>query len=319
MTVDQWWMRTTELYRHRRQRRRRRGNYEALTEAFWALCRQAGSHHDREVQESYLLARLLPYARSQGSRRIVADGHLVPRTKAGREQRELAVQELNQMLRRTRSETSTPLSFSRQTAAFIGPPVVADELRETYEACCAGLFDPAITMLASAKKAAVTRLRLTWQRLMGSVGRRRGRPLQKQVLDILSYEARAALDRCYSAVWDMLLLPHLTSAYQLSAETVAFLRLWHLDQASESHLGDLAYFHLFHGHAFGLHPAAALFLSTPTGRELVGSWLATECLHQAFGRLLYGMLIAVYHYAHLHDEVALRHGNSHGGSAAEAN
>jgi hypothetical protein len=114
------------------------------------------------------------------------------------------------------------------------------------------------------------------------------------------------MDRCYSAAWDMLLLPHLTQAYPLSVETITFLRLWHLDQASESNLGEVAYFHLFHGHAFTLHPATALFLSSPTRRELVGNWLATGYSDRAFGRLLHGVLIAVFHYAGIRDDTIQR-------------
>jgi hypothetical protein len=49
-----------------------------------------------------------------------------------------------------------------------------------------------------------------------------------------------------------------------------------------------------------------LFLSTPVGRELAGNWLATGCSEPAFGRLLHGILIAVYHYAGLRDEAAQR-------------
>jgi hypothetical protein len=306
VSVDHWWMRTTELYRQRAQRRRKGGNYEAVTEAFWALCRRAGSHVERDVQESYLLARLLPFARNQGSRRIVADAYLTPRTRAARQEREEAVQELDQLLRSCRTATMTPLSFSRRTADIIGPPVLAAELQQAYLACCGELFDPAVSVLAADKEAGVARLLAGWQRLMRSVGCRGGRQAAKQVLDVLSYEARVALDRCYSAIWDMLLLPHLTQAYQLSPETTAFLRLWHLDQASESNLGAVAFFHLFHGHAFALHPAAALFLSTPVGRELAGSWLTTGCTNRAFGRLLHGIFVAVHHYAGLRDEATQR-------------
>jgi hypothetical protein len=306
VTVDHWWMRTTELYRQRAQRRRKEGNYEALTEAFWALCRQEGSHVERDVQESYLLARLLPYARSQGSRRIVADAYLGPRTKAARKEREVAIKRLDRLLQSCRSESTTPLSFSRHTADVIGPPVVSVELKEAYEACCRKLFDSAVNVLASDKEAGVALLLARWQRFMRSVGRHRGRPVEKQVLDILSYEARVALDRCYSAAWAMLLLPHLTQVYQLSPETLAFLRMWHLDQVSESNLGKLAYFHLFHGHVFALHPAMALFLSSPVGRELVGSWLTAGCSNRDYHRLLHGILVAVYHYAGIRDEVVQR-------------
>jgi hypothetical protein len=304
--VDHWWMRTTQLYRQRAQRRNKGGNYEAVTEAFWALCRREGSHVERDVQESYLLARLLPYARSQGSRRIVADACLTPRTRAAPEEREAAAKGLDRLLRHCRTATITPLSFSRRTADVIGPPVLAAELEQAYRVCCAELFDPAVAVLATDEEAGVARLLAGWQRLMRSVGRRRGRQAEKQVLDMLSYEARAALHRCYSATWDMVLLPHLTQVYQLSPATVAFLRLWHLDQASESNLGEVANFHLFHGHAFALHPATALFISTPVGSELIGSWLSTSCSNPAFGRLLHGIFVAVHHYAGLRDEAAQR-------------
>jgi hypothetical protein len=306
VTVDQWWMRTTELYRQGTQRRRKGGNYEAVTGAFWALCREAGSHVERDVQESYLLARLLPFARSLGSRRIVADAYLASRTKAARADREEAVHALDRLLRNCRTEAMTPLRFSRGTAEVIGPPPVPPELKQAYDLCCATLFDPAVAVLASDEHAGVARVLDGWRRLMRSVGRRSGRQVEKQVLDILSYEARVALDRCYSAVWDMLLLPHLTEAHALSAESVAFLRLWHLDQASESNLGQLAYFHLFHGHAFALHPALALFISAPVGREMVGNWLAAGCSSAAFGRLLHGIYVAVFFYDDLRNEAAQR-------------
>ncbi len=80
--VDHWWMRTTELYGQRTQRRRQGGNHAAVTAAFWALCRQGDGPLERDVQESYLLARLLPDVRSQGSRRVVADACLAPMTGA---------------------------------------------------------------------------------------------------------------------------------------------------------------------------------------------------------------------------------------------
>src|SRR3954453_22051595 len=130
---------------------------------------------------------------------------------------------------------------------------------------------------------------------MRSVGRRGGQALPKQVLDVLSYEARAALHRCYSAVWAMLLLPHLGRKHALSPESQAFLRLWHLDQVSESALGEAAYFHLFHGHVFALHPACGEFLRTEAGRGLMGRWLLRPS-EGAFGRLLHGLYVAAVHY-----------------------
>jgi hypothetical protein len=149
------------------------------------------------------------------------------------------------------------------------------------------------------KAAAVT----GWRQVMRSVGRRRGLSLQKQVLDILSYEARASLHRCYSAVWDMRLLPLLEEKYSLSRESLAFLRLWHLDQVSESNLGEATSFHLFHGHVFALHPASGEFLRTQAGRELMGRWLQHPS-EPAFGCLLHSLYVAVLQYGSRRDQAA---------------
>lgn len=300
--IDHWWMQTTELYRQQTVRRCKGGNYEAVTEAFWALCCREGSQAERDVQESYLLARLLPFARSHGSRRIVADAFMALWTVAAQAKRE-AVQDLDLGLRSSCTETLTPRRFSRRTADVIGPPVLSKDVKQTYLNYCTELFDPAVALLGDDKEAAVAQLQSGWQRLMQAMGRRRGRLVEKHVLDILSYEARAALHRCYSAAWHMLLLPHLAQEYQFSVETVKFLRLWHLDQVSESSAD--AYFHLFHGHIFALHPATALFLSTSMGRELVGSWLKRDS-KRTFGRLLHGIFVAVHLYAGLREAVAQR-------------
>jgi hypothetical protein len=166
---------------------------------------------------------------------------------------------------------------------------------QLYKEFCEGFFCNARAGLTADKPRGVAAAVAGWQRVMCSVGRRGGQALGKQILDILSYEARASFHRCYSAVWDMLLLPRLEQKYALSPESVAFLRLWHLDQASESNLGEAAYFHLFHGHVFALHPACGEFLRTQSGKELMGQWLRRPS-EKAFGRLLYGLYVAVAHY-----------------------
>jgi hypothetical protein len=161
-----------------------------------------------------------------------------------------------------------------------------------------------LLILAKNEQGAFACLKETWQRLMRSVGRSRGNQREKQLLDILSYEARAALHDCYSTVWQHLLLPHLSRKYALSAQSERFLRFWHLDHATESNLGDQARFHLFHGHIFGLHPAGALFLSAPAGQALTGAWLADADSESAYQRLLGGLCLAVFQYAAQRDNAA---------------
>ena len=93
-----------------------------------------------------------------------------------------------------------------------------------------------------------------------------------------------------------------------------------MDPVSESQLGSVAHFHLFHGHVFGLHPASGELLRTATGQKLVGSWLsehgdvasrpgneeslARRQAEPAFGRLLYAIYVAILHYAGRRDHAA---------------
>jgi hypothetical protein len=299
--VDHWWMPATELYRQRGQRRRRGGNHAAVTEVFWALCRREGTHHEPDVQESYLLSQLLPYARSQGSRRIFADAYLESRGQAAGSARQAARAELEEMLRASQGEGLTRLTFQRKTGEALGPPELTPEAMQAYLEFCEAFFGSARPALAADEPAGVAAAVAGWQKVMRSVGRRGGQALQKQVLDILSYEARASLHRCYSAAWDLLLLPMLEQKYALSPESLAFLRLWHLDQVSESNLDEQAYFHLFHGHVFALHPACGEFLCTRTGRALMGRWLRRPS-DPAFARLLHGLYVAVLHYGGRRDQ-----------------
>jgi hypothetical protein len=121
----------------------------------------------------------------------------------------------------------------------------------------------------------------------------------------LSYEARAALHRCYSATW-VELLAHLSEKYQLSPPSRKFLELWHLDQVRERGPANAeAWDHLFHGHVFALHPIGGGLLRTPTGRELVGAWLSDPDSQAAFGRVLHALWAAAYHYDERRESQAL--------------
>jgi hypothetical protein len=91
VAVDQFWMDHATIYGQRNQRA---ANYEAIVEGFWGLCWREGSVLLDEVQDSYLLAKLLPYARSNGSRRVFEDA--VPaRSTVARRQRQRLLQDLD--------------------------------------------------------------------------------------------------------------------------------------------------------------------------------------------------------------------------------
>ena len=122
------------------------------------------------------------------------------------------------------------------------------------------------------------------------------------MLDVLSYEARAAFHQCYSALW-FELLPRLVDRHGLDALGREFHELWHLDQIREPEPG--ARVHLFHGHVFALHPAGGLLLGTPAGSDRVGAWLtAGEDREEAFERLLHALFLTVHHYAGIHAAAA---------------
>jgi hypothetical protein len=132
------------------------------------------------------------------------------------------------------------------------------------------------------------------QNWMATFARRRGNEDKKFALDILSYECRAAMHRCYSAVWFDLLL-HLEKKYELDEASVQFHRLMHFDIALPSERPD-ANFYLFHGHVFALHPGIGLFMQTKKGGELVGDYLRGTAGDGPFRRLLNGFWVALCDY-----------------------
>ena len=173
-----------------------------------------------------------------------------------------------------------------------------------YQEFAAELFGPARTELERAGEAGLQVAADRWQDWNRSIGRRRGKQLQKQVLDVLSYECRAALHTCYSAVWYDL-IQHLSTKWEMSDESAVFHRLWHLDLREVSETPVLPNSRLFHGHIFALHPACANFILTRTGCELISEFLAAPSSRPAFHRLLNGLCIAMYDYARRNDLFAL--------------
>lgn len=305
VSVEHWWMRVTDLYGQRGRKTSSATNHQAVTDCFWAMCREESTTDDPEVQESYLLSKLVPHARSQGSRRIFYDAHLWSGSSAARKQKGESTQLLQELLEGGRDQKLSSLEFQRRTRDVLGRPPFEPEAIVAYEEFVGDFLGRARSILAADESRGVQYAIDEWSRVMKSIGRRGGRELQKLVLDVVSYECRAALHRCYSAVWYQLLV-ELVSKYELSLENYIFLRFWHLDQVSEAAEGDFADFHLFHGHVFALHPASAALLCTAAGRDLTGEWLQNRASAESFGRLLHGIYVAVHHYAQTRDDLALR-------------
>lgn len=299
VSIDHFWMDTGSLYG---QRKRRAVNLKPVVEYWWAVCKEHLTIVHEPVQESYILANLLPYARSHGSRRVFADA--MPRYgKHGREPLRKEIEELEGLLAASRTEQIDIVRFRDVTASLLGPPDYPDEVRQRHQRLSDQLLGEGREALQRDGEKGLQVAIDLWQQWMKSIGRRRGNAAEKMILDILSYECRAALHRCYSQVWCDL-LPHLQRKYHLSEESVRFHCLWHLDQCQESNQPEVGYFHLFHGHVFGLHPASGVFIQTKTGSELLGQWLEAPEDPATRGRLLHGLMIAMYRYADRKEEAA---------------
>lgn len=293
--IDQFWMALPGLYGTRNKVCQ---NHKQVIECYWSLCKRHLTHLNPQQQDTYLLANLLPYTRDNGSRRVFEDAKLrqyEQSSKKGGRDRTRRVAMLDALLMSGYHEQLTELEFRDRTGDLLGPPEFDDETRDVYDRYVTEVLTIGRWLLDQRDPCAIHTVTDEWQAKMNSVGRHRGRGLEKSVLNILSYEARAAFHTCYSAVWNEL-LQHLTNRYSLCRQSVLFHRLWHfgIKRPSEERLP--ADFHLFHGHLFALHPASGQFLSTETGVSLVGQWLSDPHSVSKYQQLLHGLFVAMYQY-----------------------
>ncbi len=294
--VDQWWMEVTPLYAQRQNRRLQSRNHGQVIEHYWASCRQEQATLERDAQERFLLASLLPRMRSQGSRRVFDDAFL----RAGRRvDQEREVQILNGLLHGSREKGLTMEEFHDNSLMLLRSAKWSPELRQKYESLSATLLDKACHSLSrhSNTGAAIEMARVQWDSLMRQFGRRSRCDQEKLVLDVISYESRAAFHHCYSNVWYYGLLPKLNRDHGVNEESLLFMYFWHTSRVIQRQS-------LFHGHVLGLHPGTARFLLTATGRELMGDWLQDTCNDVAHSRLLHGLYLSLYDYSNRRSESA---------------
>lgn len=286
--VDQFWFAHGSLYGQRKSAAR---NRQPISECFWSLCWREGSVLEDDIQETYILLKLLPHARSNGSRRVFKDAVLA---RTARSQVEL-IANLNASLSVSTDKETDLEAFRDQTAVLLGPPEYSDTTWRRYKEMEQELLGEGRSALQRSGEKGLTAPLARWQEWMRKVARRSGNAEDKQILDIFSYECRTALHRAYSAVWAEL-LPQLADRFQLTHESQLFHRLWHLDLCGPPLPGKQR-FHLFHGHVFGLHAGTALFAQTQAGAELIGAALREGDVGPAFRRLLSGLLVALHDYA----------------------
>lgn len=283
----QWWMPNNTLYP---TRNRKAANYRPIIDSWWLACCQHGTDQERTIREAYLLAQLLPLIRSIGSSRVVADSVL------GKRDSDQRIADLERLLRES-TEVRSTLSFRDAVADALGPPRYDDVARENYQEAVHELLDEGCRLLRSGlTDEAVAAVEHRWNEWYRR-GRRGGHQEWKHLLNVFSYESRAAFHQCYSAVWSWLISSGIDQ-FQFTAESIRFHSLWHLEHRYPSDGATPDDVHLFSGHIFALHPAASLFIQTSRGKELIGNYLGASDsdLVTAENDLLGGMLVAVYHY-----------------------
>jgi hypothetical protein len=291
--MDYWWMAPGTVYP---TRKRKAANYEPIIEHYWALCLKGKTVFEDDVQENYILAKLLPHARSNASRKVFVDS--VPSTRRDQETYpEPITEHFDRLLRHDRRRRMGPVKFRDCTADAIGPTCYPKAIQDLYRRRSEELLGEGRDAL-EASGAEGLRVPLSrWRKWMDGIGRHRGQTDEKKVLDVLSYECRAALHRCYSAVWYDL-IGQIAEQHGEPREWRRFHLFWHTEQLRRARETDKAEFNLFHGHVFALHPAARRFLLTDTGRELLEEWLIKSPRSKhPMQRVLYGLQLAVWQYA----------------------
>ncbi|QGJ68590.1 Hypothetical protein PBC10988_2510 [Planctomycetales bacterium 10988] len=290
-SINQWWMDRKTLYPDRGNRTKT--NYEPIIRYWWALCRRHRTNEQKDILENFILVRLLPYIRSNGAKDVFQDA-VPPQKNVEGISRQAFIFQLDQMLQASRDQELDWVQFHHRTADCLGPPEYDLEINELYNQFCKELFEEGRQAIERYGKDGIIIAERKWTQWLNFFSRRKGHEQEKKVLDILSYECRAAFHQCYSAVWCELLRA-LDKKYNWSDEEYYFHRIWHTELRLPSDRPEESYFHLFHGHVFGLHPAAADFISTQTGAEMVGDVLKGED-DQPFRRMLHGLLVAIHAY-----------------------
>ena len=293
--IEQFWFDRNKLYP---TRNRPAVMYQPIVDVYWDLCQTESADRDPEVQENYLLAKLLPNIRDQKAREVFRDS--VPSRRFDTEPKEESATDLEDLLSRNTQAMSVP-DFHRSTADVLGPPEYAEEDWELYDEMAEQLLAPGRERLPISEAEAVTEVRRRWQEWLTSIGRRRrGAEREKLMLDILSHESKAAFHRAYSLVWSEL-IQVLSRNHRLDERGARFHRFWHSTMAQRSQAYPTQYAHLFHGHIFGLHPASSMFIQTATGKRLIGDWLL-DASREKYELLLSGINLAIFHYSSVYDE-----------------
>lgn len=256
----QFWLRNSSIYGGRG---RQAENQPSVLNFFHRMTVDARSLEDhRNAAETCLLASLVSDIRSNMAQHVFPDASLANWSSAYRCRQVVA---LDALLRQSSGETMSSDDFYRHSRTICElaemPSRVVDEYLTLESQLFYGVLDDWIDEPEICKQLVHERWR-DWIRLTRRSSCER---VFKDVVNILSYESKAALHQCYSLLWI-----HLADAFadqEGSAFVGQFHRFWHCDhRIPNDGVQDM---HLFHGHIFGLHPAFSLMIQTEVGGGII--------------------------------------------------
>jgi hypothetical protein len=312
--IDHWWIPLPSLMP-------KGANAGLIGAIYRAVCEVRADTDWRNAAETHLLARLLPFVRSRGAQSVFLDAKEFPARYRSAQSDDVLEGYLDGLDDPNVPKTETALRDAllrlQRHTSFDGD----DERR--YGELTRELFSGMTERWLNDPEGAVRTVGERWSAWMKSVGRRRGNEETKRVLDVLSYEAHAAMRRCYSLAWTNAILPSLQARYDLSRPSYLFLEHWHQIIARERQGYPEEYFVPMLGHCIGLHPAGGRLIKTRRGKELLGEWLkaATRTnitTMEQYARWIielpnlpeYGRLLGGYYLAYCRYEECLSEANA---------
>ena len=257
-------------------------NRIALINFFWKSSEILSTNRVQDVLETYILATLLPDTRRNASAKLFKDATLQP-SLLKKETGKHFINQLDDFIKQTAHERMSQSKFWERTKRFLGPNQFGEETNNLYDEMSKELFPLASDFSHLNEYQVLELVKPTWDKWIKKFGRRGRKNDEINILDILSYEARCALHRCYSWFWSVFTV-EIAKTNGYSNEFIEFHHLWHLDPVIESP-DDGFQLHLFHGHVPGLHPAGGYLLQTLNGREIVSHYIRNPTT-ESFERFL---------------------------------
>ncbi len=259
-TFRQFWLKNSSVYGGRG---RCAENQAAILSFFHRVALETcrGVEH-RKAAETYLLASVASEIRSNKAQEVFPDASSANWSSA---QRYRMVTDLDVILRQAAGTEMSCDDFYCHSRSVGELAEMSSEVVEEYLTLEAQLYAGVLDDWLDAPEVCERLVQERWRDWMHRARRRDCSGVFKDVLNILSYESKAALHQCYSLLW-----LHLADAFAEQEDSIfvrQFHRFWHCDHRVPT--GSVQDMHLFHGHVFGLHPAFSLMIQTETGGGII--------------------------------------------------